>query len=467
MRAASASRRRSALCRAAEPEVRTAVEAALERALSARASADPVEITVGPKRDHVAPRLHAARSRRRAAGARRRSSTSIDATEQKALEAKFAQSSKMEAVGKLAGGIAHDFNNVLTAIIGFSDLLLQTAPADRSRLQGHQEHPERAPRAPPLVAQAARVLAPPDAAEPRSLGLRDVLTDELHAAQALARREDRAQDRAAATSGTSRPTQHELEQVSSTSPINATRRDAGRRHAHIRTRNVTERESQKLAASRHAGGRVRADRGERHRLRHAARGDGQDLRAVLHHQGGRQGHGPRPLDRLRHRQAVGRLHLSRERARQGTTFRVYLPRYLPGKDDELPRRRLPKKERRRQDLTGSGPRAARRGRGRRALVRRPRAEAPGLRGARGLDRRRGARGHGRARGQGRHRRLGRRHAGDGRADAAEESCARRTRTSRSSSSRATRTRPSRPASTRTRSSPSCRSPSRCRSSPPR
>jgi two-component system cell cycle sensor histidine kinase/response regulator CckA len=32
----------------------------------------------------------------------------------------------MEAVGKLAGGIAHDFNNVLTAIIGHSDLLLQT-----------------------------------------------------------------------------------------------------------------------------------------------------------------------------------------------------------------------------------------------------------------------------------------------------------------------------------------------------
>jgi two-component system cell cycle sensor histidine kinase/response regulator CckA len=32
----------------------------------------------------------------------------------------------MQAIGQLAGGIAHDFNNVLTAIIGFSDLLLQT-----------------------------------------------------------------------------------------------------------------------------------------------------------------------------------------------------------------------------------------------------------------------------------------------------------------------------------------------------
>jgi two-component system cell cycle sensor histidine kinase/response regulator CckA len=57
----------------------------------------------------------------------------VEVTEQKALETQMAQTQKMNAVGTLAGGIAHDFNNVLTAILLSSDhLLLQARPADPS-----------------------------------------------------------------------------------------------------------------------------------------------------------------------------------------------------------------------------------------------------------------------------------------------------------------------------------------------
>ncbi|WP_028584071.1 PAS domain-containing sensor histidine kinase [Desulfogranum mediterraneum] len=46
------------------------------------------------------------------------------------LERQLHQALKMEAIGTLAGGIAHDFNNILTAILGFAQIMRVKLPAE-------------------------------------------------------------------------------------------------------------------------------------------------------------------------------------------------------------------------------------------------------------------------------------------------------------------------------------------------
>jgi two-component system cell cycle sensor histidine kinase/response regulator CckA len=68
-------------------------------------------------------------------------------------EERLHQSQKMEAVGRLAGGIAHDFNNILTAIFGYSEILLSKLENDGEAHEAVMEIHKAGQRAANLTGQ--------------------------------------------------------------------------------------------------------------------------------------------------------------------------------------------------------------------------------------------------------------------------------------------------------------------------
>lgn len=96
--------------------------------------------------------------------------------EQSRLRDKLQETSKINAIGRLAGGVAHDFNNLLTIINGYADLLL----AGRTRkdplwdsLVAIQDAGERAARlTQQLLAFSRRAMI-----EPKSLDLNAIIVE--------------------------------------------------------------------------------------------------------------------------------------------------------------------------------------------------------------------------------------------------------------------------------------------------
>jgi len=147
----------------------------LKTVLEGRTGLAPVDIKFGPKASRTG-RFYMMPMTESGSNASSAILYAIDTTEQKTLEDQFAQSQKMQAVGQLAGGIAHDFNNVLTAIIGFSDLLLKnhrpTDPAFKDIINIKQNANRAAGLVRQLLAFSRR-----QTLRPEVLTLTDVISD--------------------------------------------------------------------------------------------------------------------------------------------------------------------------------------------------------------------------------------------------------------------------------------------------
>lgn len=77
----------------------------------------------------------------------------FDISEPKRLEDQLRQSQKMEALGTLAGGIAHDFNNILGVILGYAEIIENSAESDSGLERRVKEISRAGKRARDLVNQ--------------------------------------------------------------------------------------------------------------------------------------------------------------------------------------------------------------------------------------------------------------------------------------------------------------------------
>ena len=97
-----------------------------------------------------------------------------DITEVRRTEEQLQQAQRMEAVGRLAGGIAHDFNNYLSAILGFSDLVLTDLGPDHPSAADVQQILQAGQSAEGLTRQLL-VFSRRQVLQPQTLNLNDAL----------------------------------------------------------------------------------------------------------------------------------------------------------------------------------------------------------------------------------------------------------------------------------------------------
>jgi PAS domain S-box-containing protein len=102
-----------------------------------------------------------------------------DLTERRAAEERLQQSQKMEGIGQLTGGVAHDFNNLLTIIIGNLETLqrnFRDDGLDLSRLQRAADNAMRGARRAEALTQRLLAFSRQQPLEPKSVDVGRLVT---------------------------------------------------------------------------------------------------------------------------------------------------------------------------------------------------------------------------------------------------------------------------------------------------
>jgi two-component system cell cycle sensor histidine kinase/response regulator CckA len=100
----------------------------------------------------------------------------LETTSQRTLENQVSQRARMESIGQLAGGIAHDFNNVLSAIMMATDFLLNAHKPTDPSFQDIMQIKQNANRAASLVRQLL-AFSRRQTLRPQVLDLSEVLSE--------------------------------------------------------------------------------------------------------------------------------------------------------------------------------------------------------------------------------------------------------------------------------------------------
>lgn len=111
--------------------------------------------------------------------------TLSDITDRKLIEAEslnlrdqLAQTQKIESIGRLAGGVAHDFNNMLSIIMGYSEMTLESLSASPILQENIREIISASQRATNVVRQLL-AFARKQTIAPKVLDLNDTIADIL------------------------------------------------------------------------------------------------------------------------------------------------------------------------------------------------------------------------------------------------------------------------------------------------